>query len=507
MAVKSFATNNLIAEHDIYVDFMKKRYDYMKGRDEEPTDILFCNGKGRKCFYSVKEGLSRNYIIEVVCKWHCMVIAYDAWCVLVKDHVVEGKGTINYKRFVDVPEKTIEAFKKLVENKIERAGCDYNKRCVSNKKSDACRYLAMFWTYLDIKKDCITQRFFPSISTCARAGKVFGYADENPFTMNGKFMPAAKKKENVKMADTTNCFRLEDLDFSQRTYSLLKRAFVNTLDDILKKSFNDLIKINNMGKHSLDEITEKLRKYGYEYKDCDGLPQPIQYPRDIKGFDKNMLLIDIIEDRRLTNPLHRASIHTVGDFLSWSDKELLKIRTFGVVKLEKVRAAINDYIKQTKDKEESVIDIAEQAAEEIEEKRRVDPMLSLCKSDEYEELRNIKKKYDELLKVAQENADKYDVLLKEKMEYEQLSIRLKEDVVTLKEDNRALQARCNDYARNLGINADDIFALIKGVVTKMKKDNMTDLTVSIDNLNIDIRPKGAIRFPSNYKAYVTSREG
>ena len=344
--VKSFTTNNLVEGHDIYVKFMNARFENLKKEGRE-TDILFYKrGKAGSTLDSMS--LTRTQRWDIF-KWHCMTLTYNIWCDLVKDYIVPDKSSILYKKHVDVPEDILKKFKYRVEQSIKNARCDYNSK---NQKSlfDACRYLAMYWTYLDIVNDCKTQRYFPNAETVVRAQKIFDYARyTNPFYMNGKFSKSAIRdtKETKEMADTTNCFELENLDFSVRTYNILKRAHVNTLDDILKKTYNDLIKISNIGKHSLNEIVEKLKEQGYEYANADELPQLIKNPNNTDSFDKNKLLTDLIEDKKLTNPLYRANIHTVGDYLAKSDKELLKIRTFGVTKLRKVREIVNNYAKQT----------------------------------------------------------------------------------------------------------------------------------------------------------------
>lgn len=51
---------------------------------------------------------------------------------------------------------------------------------------------------------------------------------------------------------------IEDLDFSVRTYNCLKRAAINTIGDLVAKSEDDMMKVRNLGKKSLDEVIAKL---------------------------------------------------------------------------------------------------------------------------------------------------------------------------------------------------------------------------------------------------------
>ncbi len=55
---------------------------------------------------------------------------------------------------------------------------------------------------------------------------------------------------------------IEDMDLSVRSYNCLKRAGISTVEDLTKKSESDLSKVKNLGKRSLEEVSEKLESYG-----------------------------------------------------------------------------------------------------------------------------------------------------------------------------------------------------------------------------------------------------
>jgi DNA-directed RNA polymerase subunit alpha len=57
---------------------------------------------------------------------------------------------------------------------------------------------------------------------------------------------------------------IEDLELSVRAYNCLKRASINSMAELLKKSENDLIGIKNFGKKSADEVIEKLHEHGLD---------------------------------------------------------------------------------------------------------------------------------------------------------------------------------------------------------------------------------------------------
>ena len=55
---------------------------------------------------------------------------------------------------------------------------------------------------------------------------------------------------------------IEDLDLSERPRNCLKRAQVNTVGELLRKSEDDLLAITNFGQKSLDEVLVKLDERG-----------------------------------------------------------------------------------------------------------------------------------------------------------------------------------------------------------------------------------------------------
>lgn len=57
------------------------------------------------------------------------------------------------------------------------------------------------------------------------------------------------------------------LDFSTRAKNVLKRSGVNTLENLLDKSEEILMKMRCMGKKTLIEIKDKLKSMGYELKE------------------------------------------------------------------------------------------------------------------------------------------------------------------------------------------------------------------------------------------------
>lgn len=59
---------------------------------------------------------------------------------------------------------------------------------------------------------------------------------------------------------------IEDMDLSVRSYNCLKRAGINNIQDLLKKSKSDMFKVRNLGAKSVEEVIQKLESYGFNLR-------------------------------------------------------------------------------------------------------------------------------------------------------------------------------------------------------------------------------------------------
>ena len=60
---------------------------------------------------------------------------------------------------------------------------------------------------------------------------------------------------------------IEELDFSVRSFNCLKRAGINTVEDLISKSEDDMMKVRNLGRKSLEEVVNKLESLGLALRD------------------------------------------------------------------------------------------------------------------------------------------------------------------------------------------------------------------------------------------------
>ena len=59
---------------------------------------------------------------------------------------------------------------------------------------------------------------------------------------------------------------IEELDLSVRSYNCLKRAGINTVEDLIDNSEEDMMKVRNLGRKSLEEVINKLLGLGLALK-------------------------------------------------------------------------------------------------------------------------------------------------------------------------------------------------------------------------------------------------
>ena len=89
---------------------------------------------------------------------------------------------------------------------------------------------------------------FVDLSAEAQNGAILVQSDDNPKT-------------------TVLSMTIEELDFSVRSFNCLKRAGINTVEDLISKTEDDMMKVRNLGRKSLEEVINKLESLGLALRD------------------------------------------------------------------------------------------------------------------------------------------------------------------------------------------------------------------------------------------------
>ena len=89
----------------------------------------------------------------------------------------------------------------------------------------------------------------------------------NLFVALGSSIPDILKAQPTDPLPRILEMSIEDMDLSVRSYNCLKRANIHTVEDLTKKTEDDMLKVRNLGKKSLDEVILKLQSYGLSLKE------------------------------------------------------------------------------------------------------------------------------------------------------------------------------------------------------------------------------------------------
>ena len=77
-----------------------------------------------------------------------------------------------------------------------------------------------------------------------------------------EIMVEKERDEKEKVLEMT----IEELDLSVRSYNCLKRASINTVQELTSKTEDEMMKVRNLGKKSLEEVIHKLHELGFTLK-------------------------------------------------------------------------------------------------------------------------------------------------------------------------------------------------------------------------------------------------
>ncbi|HAN21246.1 MAG: DNA-directed RNA polymerase subunit alpha [Clostridiales bacterium GWF2_36_10] len=84
-------------------------------------------------------------------------------------------------------------------------------------------------------------------------------------TKNTEIMVDREETIKEKVLEMT----IEELDMSVRSFNCLKRAGIDTVEDLINRTEDDMIKVRNLGKKSLEEVIQKLQSLGLSLRKSD----------------------------------------------------------------------------------------------------------------------------------------------------------------------------------------------------------------------------------------------
>ena len=100
-----------------------------------------------------------------------------------------------------------------------------------------------------------------SLAAKVMTGHLELFIDLSETTKNTQVMIEKEESKKEKVLEMS----IEDLESSVRSFNCLKRAGISTVEDLTNKSEADMMKVRNLGKKSLDEVTNKLHSLGLDF--------------------------------------------------------------------------------------------------------------------------------------------------------------------------------------------------------------------------------------------------
>ena len=91
------------------------------------------------------------------------------------------------------------------------------------------------------------------------------FIDLSEISKNTQVMVEKEESKKEKVLETL----IDDLELSARSFNCLKRAGISTVEDLTNKTATEMAKVRNLGKKSLDEVTNKLHALGLDFKGMD----------------------------------------------------------------------------------------------------------------------------------------------------------------------------------------------------------------------------------------------
>ena len=100
-----------------------------------------------------------------------------------------------------------------------------------------------------------------SLAAKVMTGHLELFIDLSEATKNTQIMIEKEESKKEKVLEMS----IEDLELSVRSFNCLKRAGISTVEDLTNKSEAVMMKVRNLGKKSLDEVTNKLHSLGLDF--------------------------------------------------------------------------------------------------------------------------------------------------------------------------------------------------------------------------------------------------
>ncbi len=248
----------------------------LEGVKEDVTEIVL-NIKG----IIPKLHCDEQKTVYIEAKGPCVVTAGDIKAdsdveILNPDHVLAtlGEGAVlNLELIVDHGRGYVSAEKnkEYTENQVNMLAVDSDFSPVTkvNYKVENTR-VGQITDFDKLTLEVWTNSVISASDAVSLAAKVMNehlslFIDLSEKAKNAEIMVEKEESRTITALRMT----IEELDLSVRSFNCLKRAGINTVEDLINKSEEDMMKVRNLGRKSLDEVVGKIASLGLALKKDD----------------------------------------------------------------------------------------------------------------------------------------------------------------------------------------------------------------------------------------------
>ena len=264
-----------VAAHSIKIDGVLHEFSTVKGVKEDVTELILnvkglsfkMSGDGPKTVYIDAEGpcevkagdIKTTDDVEVINKDLHIATLDDNGKLYAEIEINRGRGyvTQNRNKRDDMPIGTIAV--DSIYSPIQRVNFNVENTRVG-QITDYDKLTLELWTNGTIRPE---EAISLSAKILIEHFKLFMTLTDN--ADNVEIMVEKEEDKKEKVLEMT----IEELDLSVRSYNCLKRAGINTVQELTEKSMEDMMKVRNLGKKSLEEVEHKLKALGLNLKLSD----------------------------------------------------------------------------------------------------------------------------------------------------------------------------------------------------------------------------------------------
>jgi DNA-directed RNA polymerase subunit alpha len=258
-----------VAVNAIKVDGVLHEFSTIPGVKEDVTEIILTL---KELSATIDEDVEEGRTIRIEAQGPCTVTGADIICppdveVISKDLVIatlDDNAKLNMDIYIDRGRGYVSAEDNKSDNvpigvlpvdsiytPVEKVSYHVENTRVG-QKTDYDKLVLEVWT-----NGSINPQEGISLAAKVLVEHLNLFIDLTEHVSNVEIM--VEKEEDQEMT-------IEELDLSVRSYNCLKRAGINTVEELANKSEDDMMKVRNLGKKSLEEVIQKLEELGLRLK-------------------------------------------------------------------------------------------------------------------------------------------------------------------------------------------------------------------------------------------------